>query len=76
MNTTVTSERTYSISYFRPASKSHYGISVTVKGDKKLKVLREANELLNQAEKDARQIIKNYEPIKEIKDSEDGEQNG
>jgi hypothetical protein len=63
MNTTVTSERTYSVSYFRPASKSHYGISIQVHGDRKTKVLHEAKELLIQAELDANQVSKSYEPV-------------
>jgi hypothetical protein len=63
MNTTVTSERTYSISYYRPGTKLHYGVSITVSGDKKAKVIHEAKELLIQAEADTMQVSKNLEPV-------------
>lgn len=69
MQTNVTSERTYSVSYFKPGTKSHYGISVAVTGDKKAKVIREAKELLLQAEANIKvgepTNLKSDEPVQE-----------
>ena len=53
MQTNITSERTYTVSYYKPGSKTQYGVSVSVVGDKKAKVLRDAKEMLLQAQKDA-----------------------
>jgi hypothetical protein len=61
MQTNITSERGYSITYFRPQSKNQYGISVAVTGDHKVKVLREAKELLEKSILDAIEIHKRYE---------------
>ena len=58
MQTQVTSERTYTVSYYRPGTKDQYGISVQVTGDKKAKVMREAKELLIQAQVDVDEVTK------------------
>jgi len=57
MITHQTSEKTYGVTYFKPGGKGHYGVSVTVSGDKKTKVLREAKAMLEQAQKDAIEVI-------------------
>lgn len=57
MQTQTTSERTYTVTYFKPGSKGHYGVSVSVAGDKKTKVLREAKQMLEQAQRDAKEVI-------------------
>jgi len=46
MNIQTVSEKRYSVSYFSVASKEKFGISVSVTGDKKAKVLKEAKEML------------------------------
>ncbi len=57
MQTQITSERTYTITYYKPGTKDTFGISVTVTGDKKRKVIAEAKELLLQAQKDAKSEV-------------------
>lgn len=61
MQTQVTSEKNYQVSYFKPGQKNGYGISVSVSGDKKTKVLREAKELLRQAQSDAIEVYNEYD---------------
>lgn len=53
---TISSERQYTIGYYKPASKIECGVSITVTGDHKTKVIREAKELLGQAIKDAKEF--------------------
>ena len=53
MQTNITTERGYTIGYFRGASKGQLGFSVSVTGDHKVKVIREVKELLDKAVKDA-----------------------
>jgi len=60
MQTVVTSERQFTIAYHKPRSDTQYGISVTVSGDKKAKVLRDARDLLEQAQKDALEVYKQF----------------
>jgi hypothetical protein len=50
MQTNVTTEKGYSVSYFKPGQKEGYGFSVSATGDKKNKVLKDARELLEQAQ--------------------------
>jgi hypothetical protein len=53
MQTNVTTERGYTVGYFRGAGKGQLGFTISVVGDHKVKVIREAKELLEQAVKDA-----------------------
>lgn len=62
MQTQVNSEKTYSVSYFKPGMKSAYGLSVAVSGDKKAKVIREAKEILRQAQADALEVYNEFNP--------------
>ena len=70
MQTQVTTERQYTVGYFKPGQKESYGISVSVSGDKKAKALREAKELLITAQADALEV---YQQLlgKETKKEED-----
>ena len=70
MQTQVTTERQYTVGYFKPGQKESYGISVSVSGDKKAKALREAKELLIAAQSDALEV---YQQLlgKETKKEED-----
>lgn len=56
MQQSITSERVYTVGYFKPGQKGAYGLSVSVSGDKKAKVLREAKELLEQAQVTALEV--------------------
>jgi len=60
MQIQTTSEKTYTVSYFKPGQKNSYGLSVSVSGDKKKKTLTEAKELLEQAQVDAIEIYTKY----------------
>jgi len=60
MQTTVSTERGYTVGYFKPGQKGSYGISVNVSGDKKKKVIREAKELLEQVQADALEVHTKY----------------
>ena len=60
MQTTVSSEKTYTVGFFKPGQKGAYGISVNVAGDKKTKVLREAKELLEKVQADALAVHTKY----------------
>ena len=56
MHTQVSTERSYSIGFFKAAGKGGYGISISVAGDKKKKGLAEAKELLEQAQLAASEV--------------------
>lgn len=71
MKTVETSERTYTIGYFKPGQKESYGISVSVSGDKKAKALREAKELLIAAQSDALEVHQQLLGDKTTKKEED-----
>lgn len=58
MLTNITSTKSYTVGYFKAQSKGTLGVSISVSGDKKLKVLREARELLETALKDAAEFDK------------------
>jgi ribosomal protein L7/L12 len=63
MITSVQCEKSYTVTYFAPQSKNSFGISVSVTGDKKLKVIREAKEILNRAMLDSKEIKDKYTDI-------------
>ena len=68
MQTNITSERHYTVSYYQPGSRARLGISVSVTGDKKAKVLREARQMLEQVQSDAMEVHKRFfgdKPISE-----------
>jgi 2'-5' RNA ligase len=56
MQTNITTERGYTIGYYRPASKTQVGITIQVVGDHKSKVVREAQEIMRQATEDAKEF--------------------
>ena len=60
MKTLTTSEKSYTVSYFKPGQKDGYGISVSVTGDQKKKALKEARELLVQAQETAIDVYNQY----------------
>jgi hypothetical protein len=60
MQKTVSTDKCYKVSFFRPGTKGDYGISVEVNGDSKAKVLKEAEALLVDAEK----FIENKKEVK------------
>jgi hypothetical protein len=53
MRTEVQTERTYTLGYYKMASKDSTGFTITVTGDRKLKVVKEAAELLAIAKAEA-----------------------
>jgi len=66
--TITTSERQYTVSYYKPGGKAYYGLNVSVTGDKKAKVLREARQMLEQVQSDAMEVHKRFfgdKPISE-----------
>lgn len=67
MITNITNEKSYKISYFKPASKVSYGFSVEVVGDKKSKVIKESKELLAEAE---RMLASKHQPVAKPEESE------
>lgn len=73
MKTQVSSERTYTVGYFKPGQRAGYGINVSVSGDQKKKTLREAKELLEAAQFDALEVHDKYFPAVEEPEKE-GEQ--
>ena len=74
MQTTVSTERGYTVGYFKPGTKLGYGISVSVSGDKKNKVIREARELLEQVQDTALEVHANL--FKEVKIESEVQEDG
>ena len=60
MKTQVSTEKTYTLTYYTPATKTKFGVSVSVTGDSKTKVRRESKELLEQAMSDTKEIEQKY----------------
>lgn len=60
MQTNITSERTYTVSYYKPGTRNQYGVNVSVTGDKKAKVMRDAREMLEQAQGDAIEVHRQF----------------
>ena len=54
------SERIYTVSFHKTGSKAHYGFNVVVTGDKKAKVMREAQDMLEQIQGLAIEAHKRY----------------
>jgi hypothetical protein len=57
MITNVTTERTYTVGFFKAQGKNTIGVTINVVGNSKMKVLREAKELLEQAIKDSSDVM-------------------
>ena len=64
METTVTVNKSYSVTIHRQACKERYGVSVNVTGDRLVYVKKQAKELLEQAIIDADAVQAKYEAVK------------
>ena len=53
MQKQITTERAYTVNFHKPGAKDSYGISVTVTGDSKTKVMKEAKAMFKEAQQTA-----------------------